>query len=242
MYINGIIPYSASLDYLITTMSGDDCDETYLVEKIYGNFMVSFQKSEEEKKKKEEERRKKHADFLEAEKNKTSQARLNALYTINLRVRGMDMDTEDPVEKVREGLKVYGDVMNHSLNIRWLTEKEFVVYGFKIRRFENDDRGSLSGIIRDRFFSDRDIHCFYTVDKDGVKAMDVCSVTAYKEDTKSTNYVYELMEALEKAEAKYDKLQSCVPSWHTEESNNTDATPLPPRPRKVTRDVCYLGP
>jgi hypothetical protein len=230
-------------------MSGDDCDETYLVEKSYGQFLVSFQKSEEEKKKKEEERRKKHADFLETEKNKTSQARLKAWYTINLRVRGMDMDTEDPVEKVREGLKVYGDVMNHSLNIRWLTEKEFIVYGFKIRRFENDDRGSLSGIILDRFFSDRDIHCFYTVDKDNTQTTKrVCSVTAYKEDTKYTHYVYELMEALEKAEAKYDqlqsrydKLQSCVPSWHTEESRNTDATPLPPRPPKVTRDVCYLG-
>lgn len=118
MYINGIIPYSVSLDYLITTMSGDDCDETYLVEKSYGNFMVSFQKSEEEKKKKEEERQKNHADFLEAEKNRTSQVRLNAWYTINLRVRYMDMDTEDPLEKVREGLKAYGNVMNHSLNIR----------------------------------------------------------------------------------------------------------------------------
>lgn len=55
------------------------------------------------------------------------------------------------------------------------------------------------------------------MDKDDTQTTKrVCGVTAYKEDTKS-DYVYELMEALEKAEAKYDKLQSRVPSWYTEE-------------------------
>jgi hypothetical protein len=165
----------------------------------YGNYVEMMRKKEQDMKKKEEEMKKKEEEMLEEENKKANQARLNAWYTINLCVKGMDKDTENPLEKVREGLRVYGDVMNHSHAIKWQGPREFILYGFKIRRFEDDERGSLTETIRERFYSDRNTNIFYTV-TNGTEQVRKCAfVTGYKGDVKSA-YVYELMEALATAE------------------------------------------
>lgn len=217
---------------------------------VYNVFLEEKQEDYEDdvesQKRIAEDKKQQHAAFLEEEKKRVIQNRLNAWYTINLYVRGINMDTENPLEKVREGLRVYGDVMDHSLSIKWQSTNAFIVYGFKIRRFENDDRGSLSEMIRDRFFSERPIHCFYTVTDGTQHVRKAAFVTACKEAV-SSEYVYELMEALKAAEDKYDKLQAyrnylCHADESTilDTSHDTSVSTLPPRPPKVTRDVCYV--
>lgn len=216
---------------------------------IYGNVYNGFLEEKQEGyedvlESRAEDKKQKHATFLEEEKKKVIQNRLNAWYTINLYVRGINMDTENPLEKVREGLRVYGDVMDHSLSIKWQSTNAFIVYGFKIRRFENDERGSLSEMIRDRFFSERAVHCFYTVTDGTQHVRKAAFVTACKEKgVSSEEYVYELMETLKTVEDKYKRLQAYCTDESTilDTSNNTYVSSLPPRPPKVTRDVCYAG-